>query len=169
MSQNDIYPGADLVQTGPMRASDQAGVWRDDGVGIVTRVLLCELAIGATVLAVPAHAQSMQRVDLVGFVEPRCSAVTPAGLADPGEDGEVVSRALTVRCSGQSPALSVRTQSPDETGVTLTVAAEQGMQTGQRLSTREGNVVVGLADLRTAGARVQRTRSPVEIIVAPTL
>ncbi len=164
----DIYLPAELVQTGAMQAIDQAGSWwRDDG--FFRRLLFCEVVLTATILSPAAHAQSMQRIDLVGFVEARCSAVTPAGMANFEGGEDVVRRELTVRCSGQSPALSVRTNSPDDPEVTLTVASQHGVQTGERLSTREGNVVVGLADTRTFGRRATHARGPVEIIVAPAL
>jgi hypothetical protein len=166
----DIYLRGLLVQTGGMEATVhpamQSRAPASEGGALIGRVLLCELALTATFFATPAHGQSYARVDLVGYVEARCSAVTPAGVADM-EAGEVLSRALTVRCSGPTPALSVRTHASDDPEVTLTVASAARSASGGRLSTQEGNVVLGLADMRPTGTRVQRSRGPVEIIVAP--
>lgn len=164
----DIYLGDLLVQMGPMEAIGQAGARlrpAGEATSLGGRFFLCELALTATCLSAPAYGQTNQRVDLVGFVEARCSAITPGGMADM-DPGEEVSRVLTVRCSGPSPAMSVRTHAADDPEVTLTVASARGLRTGQRLSTQEGNVVVGLADIRSPGPRAG-SRGPVEIIVSP--
>ncbi|WP_158702961.1 hypothetical protein [Allosphingosinicella vermicomposti] len=146
-------------------------------------ILIGELALGLSVMAVPASAQTA-RVDMQGSVAPRCygRAVDAIEIGHDLPELSEVSRRVTVRCSGNSPALSVRSQSLANPDVTLTAFGAGGrsgtateaspmapVDLGARLAADEGNVLVHIADVRLASEQSAHAGQggAVEIIVAP--
>lgn len=147
---------------------------------IGTAVILFELALSASAFGTPAFAQSVQRVELVGTVAARCSggAPLPAALGSLPVANDGIRRAVTVRCSGTSPALSIRVGPSGSnailtaTGVggqtdSATAAAGEGITSstlGDRLATMEGNLTVAIPDIDGAGGPASGN---VEIVVSP--
>ena len=178
-----IYPDGDFGQEMAMDAAfepSSAPHPADRAGRIGAAMILIELALSASAFGTPAIAQSVQRVELVGTVAARCSggAPIPAGLGNLPITNDGIRRAVTVRCSGTSPALSIRVGPSSSnavltaTGVSgqtgsATAAAGEGITSsslGDRLATIEGNLTVAIPD---AGEDGGTQSGHVEIVVSP--
>ena len=170
MSPSLVYEPRGFRQTTAMTS-------RANMLDTARTILIGEVALGLWVMAAPAGAQTA-RVDMQGSVAPRCSALSLQAIDLQRESSDLrdFSRRLTVRCSGTSPALSVRTQALTMPGVTLTAfgaAGQMGTATeagqivpadlGERLAAGEGNLLVRIPAAQLGSA----TAGALEIIVSP--
>jgi hypothetical protein len=161
MIRPPIYLRTDLGQVSSMAAltDTQHCCSRHAPLAWTSRTLLLgELALSASFFAAPAYAQPV-KMDVVGSVAPSCSGGQPFTLAGQSDQ---LRRSVTVRCSGSSPALSVRATSLNaavtltalgaggQTGTTSAASDEEAIRArtlGARLSASEGNLTVQIADL----------------------
>lgn len=186
---SDIYPQPDLSQNGLMGLSfnRSSGIATARCVRGGTAFMLYEFALSCSLLSAPAVAQKVQHVDVVGTVAARCSGgqSVPIAIKDISGADDGIRRSITVRCSGNTPALSVRA-ALDKNGVTLTAVGTGGRTgsaaansgegitsttLGERLASSEGNLTVRISEVDPSDDAVAGPEEDgsVEIIVSPEI